>query len=42
VLSAGHVQVAGAVDDLLAEHQLLSGPTGEAVEVADRLQVVAR
>jgi ABC-2 type transport system ATP-binding protein len=41
LLSAGQVQVAGAVDDLLAEHHLLSGPTGEAVEVASRLPVVA-
>jgi ABC-2 type transport system ATP-binding protein len=41
VLAAGSVQVAGAVEDLLAGHRVLTGPAGEADAVAARLPVVA-
>ena len=40
LVSAGSVQVAGEVDDLLARHRLLTGPAAEADRVADRLGVV--
>jgi ABC-2 type transport system ATP-binding protein len=40
VLSRAQLQVAGEVDDLLAGHRLLTGPTGEADEYAGRLTVV--
>ena len=42
LLSAGRVQVAGQVDDLLAAHRLLTGPTAEADRYADRPVVHAR
>jgi ABC-2 type transport system ATP-binding protein len=35
VLSLGRVQVAGEVDDLLASHRVLTGPTAEAATFAD-------
>jgi ABC-2 type transport system ATP-binding protein len=41
VLSDAHVQVLGAVDDLLAEHKLLVGPTRPAAELR-RLGTVVR
>ncbi len=41
LLAAGAVQVAGAVDELLARHQLLTGPTGEADALATRLRIVS-
>jgi ABC-2 type transport system ATP-binding protein len=40
VLSRAQLQLAGEVDDLLAIHRLLTGPTGEADEYAGRLTVV--
>ena len=40
VLSVGSVQVAGEVDDLLACHRVLTGPSGEADKYAERLGVV--
>jgi len=40
VLSRAQLQVAGEVDDLLAGHRLVSGPTAEADEYARRLTVV--
>jgi ABC-2 type transport system ATP-binding protein len=40
MLSAGRVQVAGEVDDLLACHQVLTGPAGESGKLADRWCVV--
>jgi ABC-2 type transport system ATP-binding protein len=40
LLSHGRVQVAGEVDDLLANHRLLSGPAAEADKYAERLTVV--
>jgi ABC-2 type transport system ATP-binding protein len=40
LLSAGTVQVAGEVDDVLAHHQVLTGPAGEADRLAERLDVV--
>ena len=40
VLSSGQVQVAGAVDELLAGHKLLVGPTANADAVGERLPVV--
>jgi ABC-2 type transport system ATP-binding protein len=40
VLSRAQLQVAGEVDDLLAGHRLLTGPTAEADEYAGRLTVV--
>lgn len=39
-LSAGHVQVAGDVDELLAGHRMLSGPSSELDAVAQRHDVV--
>jgi ABC-2 type transport system ATP-binding protein len=40
MLSAGRVQVAGEVDDLLACHRVLTGPAAEADRCAERLRVV--
>jgi ABC-2 type transport system ATP-binding protein len=40
VLSRAQLQVAGEVDDLLAGHRLLTGPTAEADDYARRLTVV--
>jgi ABC-2 type transport system ATP-binding protein len=40
VLSRARLQVAGEVDDLLAGHRLLTGPTAEADAYATRLTVV--
>jgi ABC-2 type transport system ATP-binding protein len=40
LLSRGHVQVAGEVDDLLAAHRMLTGPAAEADRYAERLCVV--
>ena len=40
VLSAGQVQVAGEVDDLLASHRMLMGPAAEAEAVSSQLRVV--
>src|SRR6516164_1917610 len=40
LLSRGRVQVAGAVDDLLAGHRVLTGPAAEADGYAERLRVV--
>jgi ABC-2 type transport system ATP-binding protein len=40
LLSGGSVQVAGEVDDLLASHRVLTGPTAEADRYAERLGVV--
>ena len=40
LISQGSVQVAGGVDDLLASHQLLSGPTAELDQHATRLRIV--
>jgi ABC-2 type transport system ATP-binding protein len=40
MLSAGQVQVAGEVDDLLASHRVLTGPAGETGKVADRMCVL--
>jgi ABC-2 type transport system ATP-binding protein len=40
VLSRARLQLAGEVDDLLAGHRLLTGPTAEADEYAGRLTVV--
>ncbi|MET8542900.1 ABC transporter ATP-binding protein [Kitasatospora sp. NPDC004799] len=40
VLGGGRVQVAGEVDDLLAGHRTLTGPTAEADTLAERLPVV--
>jgi ABC-2 type transport system ATP-binding protein len=40
LLSDGSVQVAGEVDDLLASHQVLTGPAAEAGAYAQRLNVV--
>ena len=40
VLSAGQVQVAGEVDDLLAGHRVLTGPSVEAPALLGRLPVV--
>ena len=42
VLTAGQVQVAGAVDDLLTGHRMLVGPADEATLVAGRLPVVRK
>lgn len=41
VLRAGSVQLAGAVDDLLDAHRMLTGPAGEADTVAGRLPIVS-
>jgi len=40
LLSAGQVQVAGEVDDLLAEHRMLTGPAAAADDLAERHPVV--
>jgi len=40
LLSAGSVQVAGEVDDLLACHRVLTGPATEAARFAQRMNVV--
>jgi ABC-2 type transport system ATP-binding protein len=40
LLRDGRVQVAGEVDDLLAQHCVLSGPAAEAADYAQRLNVV--
>ena len=40
LLSDGSVQVSGEVDDLLASHQVLTGPAAEAGAYAQRLNVV--
>jgi ABC-2 type transport system ATP-binding protein len=40
VLSSGRVQVAGPIEDLVAGHRLLVGPTEEAAAVAARAHVV--
>ena len=42
VLSRAQLQVAGEVDDLLADHRLLTGPTAEADDYAGGLTVVQR
>jgi ABC-2 type transport system ATP-binding protein len=42
LLSAGRVQVAGEVDDLLAAHRVLTGPAAEAGRQADLAVVHAR
>src|SRR5690348_16579468 len=42
LLSRGRVQVAGAVDDLLARHRVLTGPTAEADRYAQRPVVHVR
>jgi ABC-2 type transport system ATP-binding protein len=40
VLSAGRVQVAGAIDDLLARHRVLSGPAEQAARISELFPVV--
>jgi ABC-2 type transport system ATP-binding protein len=40
-VSHGSVQVAGEVDDLLAGHRVLTGPTADIDRYADRLNVVS-
>jgi ABC-2 type transport system ATP-binding protein len=40
VLNRGRVQVSGAIEDLLAEHRLLTGPAELADGVANRLSIV--
>ncbi len=40
VLAAGRVQVAGEVDDVLATHRMLIGPSAEAPDLLARLPVV--
>jgi ABC-2 type transport system ATP-binding protein len=40
LMSAGRVQVAGEVDDLLARHRVLTGPADEASQYAQRACVV--
>jgi ABC-2 type transport system ATP-binding protein len=40
LLSRGHVQVVGEVDDMLAHHLVLTGPTVEAGRYTERLNVV--
>jgi ABC-2 type transport system ATP-binding protein len=42
LLSRGRVQVAGEVDDLLASHRMLTGPTAEADRYTERPVVHAR
>ena len=42
LLSQGRVQVAGEVDDLLASHRMLTGPTAEADKYAERPVVHVR
>jgi ABC-2 type transport system ATP-binding protein len=41
VLSGGRVQVAGQCDDLLAGHRMLTGPAGQAGELAQRLSALS-
>ena len=41
LVSQGRVQVAGEVDDLLAHHQLLTGPTSRVDELSSRANVVS-
>ncbi|HYM95710.1 MAG TPA: ABC transporter ATP-binding protein [Candidatus Sulfotelmatobacter sp.] len=40
LLSRGHVQAAGEVEDMLAHHRVLTGPTMEADRYTERLSVV--
>jgi ABC-2 type transport system ATP-binding protein len=40
VLSAGRVQMAGPIDDLLTRHQLLSGPAEQAGRISGLFPVV--
>jgi len=40
VLAAGRVQMAGAIDDLLTRHQMLSGPVGQAGRIGELFPVV--
>jgi ABC-2 type transport system ATP-binding protein len=40
LVSHGHVQVAGEVDDLLASHRVLSGPSADMDRYTERLTVV--
>jgi ABC-2 type transport system ATP-binding protein len=40
LLSGGNVQVAGEVDDLIAHHRILTGPTSEADNYIEQLPVV--
>lgn len=40
LLARGHVQMAGVIDDLLAEHALLSGPADDAERVVRQFPVV--
>ena len=40
VLSAGQVQIAGEVDDLLGGHRMLTGPSTEATALIGRLPIV--
>jgi ABC-2 type transport system ATP-binding protein len=40
LMSRGRVQVAGEVDDLLAQHRVLTGPAAEAGRYAEGLCVV--
>ena len=40
LMSRGRVQVAGDVDDLLAQHRILTGPAGEAERARERLSMV--
>jgi len=42
LLSDGQVQVAGAVDDLLASHRMLTGPAAEAEKCSQRVVVHVR
>ena len=41
VLSGGRIQVAGQCDDLLAGHRMLTGPAGQAGELAQRLGAIS-
>jgi ABC-2 type transport system ATP-binding protein len=40
VLGGGQLRIAGAVEDLLATHRVLTGPTAEADRYASQLSVV--
>ena len=40
VLSHGQVQVAGEVEELLAEHNMLTGPAAAADDIAERMAVI--
>jgi ABC-2 type transport system ATP-binding protein len=42
LMSRGRVQVAGEVDDLLASHRMLTGPTAEAATYAERPVVIVQ